>query len=58
MFYYFIILEKLVYIIKFLFMFDGMKVMWNIDLLREKLNKCIGKRKFVLCLLCLIVVIW
>lgn len=39
-------------------MFDGMKVMWNIDLLREKINKCIGKRKFVLCLLCLIVVIW
>lgn len=40
--------EKLVYTIKLPFTSDGMKAMWNTDLLREKLNKCTGKRKLVL----------
>lgn len=46
----------MVYIIKFLFIFDGMKVLWNKDVLKEKINDCVGE--FVLCLLCLKVVIW
>lgn len=55
-FYHFIILEKLVYTIKLPFTSDGMKAMWNTDLLREKINKCTGKRKLVLCPLRLTVV--
>lgn len=35
------ILEKIFCIIKFLEMFDGMKVLWNMDMIK-KINDCIG----------------
>lgn len=52
------ILEKLVYTIKLPYTSDGMKAVWNMDMIKQKLNDCTGNRKLVLHPLRLTVVTW
>lgn len=54
----FLILEKSVHTIKLPFTSDGMRAIWNMDLLKQKLNGCTGKRKLVLQPLHLRAVAW